>query len=416
MIKLSTSQLKIGMYVAVLDRPWEGTPFLFQSFLITSKKEIQQLQEFCHIVDIDENKSDPALKDEILSCQIQVDVLQDKEDVWQHVESHREKNNLKMARQVYESTTTSLYDILNDFRLNKPINPLQLKTCVRGVINGMMKNPDALALFSSLKSRQQDIVRHSLNVCILSLLFGRHLGFNEQQLSDLGYAALLHDVGEIKVRKAVLDKHNRGLTPEEKKEMVMHTKYGEKILLNTPNIPSIAIKVARSHHERVDGKGYPDGLKETEINYFARLVSIVDAYEIVIDHPNPHTYVSYSDALRSIYMMSGNFFDKKLVEEFMKCLGTYPIGSVVELNNSEIAIVISNKPSKHLLPVVMVIKYSKEGNKQPNIINLDNFREQVGLSKLYITKIIDPTSVGIDVSNYMIEEADIQHFQFKLDT
>jgi hypothetical protein len=103
-------------------------------------------------------------------------------------------------------------------------------------------------------------------------------------------------------------------------------------------------------------------------------------------------------------MMRGSFFDRELVEEFIKCLGIYPIGSVVELNNGEIAIVISTKPGKHLLPTLMIVKNSKGTLYQPQVINLEHFKEQEGLSKLYITKVVDPDSVGIDLSDYMVRE------------
>ncbi|MFI3220310.1 MAG: HD-GYP domain-containing protein [Methylococcales bacterium] len=419
MIKYETTDVEIGMYVSALDRPWVGTPFLFQSFLIKSEKQIQQLQKYCRTVDIDEEKSSPSLANKFFIYKCRTVGAKPLEESFVpstqprqapakfslRLEDKEIEQNLNVARQVYESTTTSLHSVLNDFRLNKEINPVELKTCVHGVIDGVVHNPSALALFSNLKSRQQDTVRHSLNVCILSLLFGRHLGLNEKQLSDLGYAALLHDVGEIKVSQEILDKHNRGLTPEEKKEMEKHSQYGAEILLSTPDIPGIAIEVARSHHERVNGKGYPKGLKETEINYFARLVSIVDVYEIVTNHPGAKVHVSCSDALKSIYMMRGSFFDRELVEEFIKCLGIYPVGSVVELNNGEIAIVISTKPGRHLLPTIMIVKNSQGVLYQPLVVNLEHFKEKEGLSKLHITKVVDPNAVGIDLSDYMIRES-----------
>ena len=419
MIKYETVDVEIGMFVSTLDRPWVGTPFLFQSFLIKSEKQIQQLQKYCRTVDIDEEKSSPSLANKFFIYKCRTVGAKPLEESFVpstqprqapakfslRLEDKEIEENLNVARQVYESTTTSLHSVLNDFRLNKEINPVELKTCVHGVIDGVVHNPSALALFSNLKSRQQDTVRHSLNVCILSLLFGRHLGLNEKQLSDLGYAALLHDVGEIKVSQEILDKHNRGLTPEEKKEMEKHSQYGAEILLSTPDIPGIAIEVARSHHERVNGKGYPKGLKETEINYFARLVSIVDVYEIVTNHPGAKVHVSCSDALKSIYMMRGSFFDRELVEEFIKCLGIYPVGSVVELNNGEIAIVISTKPGRHLLPTIMVDKNSQGVLYQPLVVNLEHFKEKEGLSKLHITKVVDPNAVGIDLSDYMIRES-----------
>jgi putative nucleotidyltransferase with HDIG domain len=414
MIEFSTSNLEVGMYVSTLDRPWVGTPFLFQSFLIKNEKQILQLQKYCRTVIVDEDKSSPSLANKFFKYKCMTAVPKEEDDPVAASSSRQEsgqydekqlQTDLGLARQVYESTTTSLYSVLNDFRLDKDINPVELKACVHGVIDGVMHNPNALALFSNLKSKQQDTVRHSLNVCILSLLFGRHLGLDEQQLDDLGYAALLHDVGEIKVPQPILDKHSRGLTPEEKKEMEKHTQYGAEILSNTSGIPRVAKEVAQSHHERVNGKGYPNGLVGEEINYFSRLVSIVDVYEIVTNHPGAKVHVSCPDALKSIYMMRGSFFDKELVEEFIKCLGIYPIGSVVELNSHDIAIVISTKPGKHLLPTIMVVKNSKGVLQQPQVINLEHFRETEGLSKLYITKVVDPNSVGIDLSDYMIREA-----------
>ena len=104
-------------------------------------------------------------------------------------------------------------------------------------------------------------------------------------------------------------------------------------------------------------------------------------------------------------MMRGSFFDRELVEEFIKCLGIYPVGSVVELNNGEIAIVISTKPGRHLLPTIMVVKNSQGVLYQPLVVNLEHFKEKEGLSKLHITKVVDPNAVGIDLSDYMIRES-----------
>jgi putative nucleotidyltransferase with HDIG domain len=268
-----------------------------------------------------------------------------------------------------------------------------------------MSNPNALALLSNLKSKQQDSVRHSLNVCILSLLFGRYLGISIEQLNELGYAALLHDVGEIKIPQAILDKHHRSLTDDEKKIMEMHTQYGAEILRKNLEIPDVAAKVAHSHHERVNGKGYPRGLKGSEIDLFSKIVCIVDVYEIVTNNPGAKVQISCPKALKSIYSLCDSYFDRELVEDFIKCLGIYPVGSVVELSNSELAIVITVKPGKHLLPTIMVIRDSKGISRYPpQIINLDNFKDSEGVPKLFINKVIDPESVGIDLSDYMIRE------------
>lgn len=424
MITIDTKHLKIGMYVFSLDRPWEGTPFLFQGFQIKNQKQILKLQELCHTVQIDQEKSDKSLGAQsyttsssknatVASSKIVSfnDLYTKKTPINRHVYQHVEKpfeEEMAVARQVYVNTTTSLQRVLNDFRLSKEVSPAEIKSCVHGVIDGVMSNPNALALLSNLKSKQQDSVRHSLNVCILSLLFGRYLGLSIEQLNELGYAALLHDVGEIKIPQSILDKHNRGLTPEEKKIMELHTQYGAEILRKNPEIPEIAAIVAHSHHERVNGKGYPRGLKGAEIDLFSKIVTIVDVYEIVTNNPGVKVQVTCPGALKSIYSLCDSYFDRDLVEDFIKCLGIYPVGSVVELDSGELAIVITVKPDKHLLPTIMIIRDSKGVPRYPpQIINLDNFKDPEGAPRLMITKVIDPESVGIDLSDYMIREVGI---------
>lgn len=419
MITIDTKHLKIGMYVFSLDRPWEGTPFLFQGFLIKNEKQILKLQELCHTVQIDQEKSDKSLarKSYITPTKKSPnianfdDLYNKKTPVTRHVYQHVEKpfeEEMAVARQVYLNTTTTLQRVLDDFRLSKEVSPAEIKSCVHGVIDGVMSNPNALALLSNLKSKQQDSVRHSLNVCVLSLLFGRYLGLGIEQLNILGYAALLHDVGEIKIPQSILDKHHRGLTPEEKKIMEMHTQYGAEILRKNPEIPEIAAKVAHSHHERVNGKGYPRGLKGPDIDLYSKIVCIVDVYEIVTNNPGAKVQISCPNALKSIYSLCDSYFDRDLVEDFIKCLGIYPVGSVVELDSGELAIVITVKPDKHLLPTVMIIRDSKGIPRYPpQIINLDNFKDKDNSPRLMITKVIDPESVGIDLSDYLIREVGI---------
>lgn len=450
MITIDTKQLTIGMFVSSLDRPWEETPFLFQGFPIENEKQILKLQELCRTVQVDEKQSDESIdfsNIESIACSdvesielshaetINLDhakaidatnistlkktrslplvsffksLFKKKKPIPTHpLVQNDEKNfieEMSIAKQIYANTSNSLQKIMNDFRLSKDSSSVEIKSCVHSIINGVVHNPNALALLSSLKSKQKNSVQHSLNVCIISLLFGRYLGFSTEQLMQLGYAALLHDVGEVKIPQAILDKPPRQLSPDEKKLMEKHTEYGAQILLSKPEIPDVAAKVAHSHHERVNGKGYPRGLKGFELDNFSKLVAIVDVYETVTNNPYT-TQVSCSDALKSIYSLCDSYFDRKLVEDFIKCLGIYPIGSVVELSSKEIAIVITVKPGKHLLPVVMIVIGSQgTAYYPPKVVNLDSFKNNDGTAQLFIVKVIPPETVGIDLSDYMIRE------------
>jgi putative nucleotidyltransferase with HDIG domain len=419
MIRIDTKHLKIGMFVSGLDRPWEETPFVFQGFPIKSEKQILKLQELCQTVQIDQVRSDKSIdfepfirkkKPKPSAITSFINLFRKKQPtrtaVYQQEVEKPFEDELVVAKQVYVNTTASLQQIMEDFRLSKEVSAAEIKSCVHSVIDGVMNNPNALALLSNLKSKQQDSVRHNLNVCILCLLFGRYLGLSKEQLNELGYAALLHDVGEIKIPQEILNKHYRQLTADEKKIMEQHTTYGAEILRQQLGIPESAAQVAHSHHERMNGRGYPRGLKGDEIDFFSKIVAIVDVYESVTNNPNVKIKISCSDALKSIYSMCDTYFDRELVEDFIKCLGIYPIGSVVELNTKEIAIVVSVKPGKHLLPTVMIV-IASEGIAYypPKMVNLDNFKNKDGSPQLFIINVITPESVGIDLSDYVIREA-----------
>jgi hypothetical protein len=158
----------------------------------------------------------------------------------------------------------------------------------------------------------------------------------------------------------------------------------------------------------MDGKGYPRNLKGDEISLLSKIIGIVDAYEQVTNNANPQMQMSCPDALKAIYSMRDTFFDGELVESFIKCLGIYPVGSVVELNNHAVGIVIAVKQDKHLYPTIMILRNGKgDITHPPQIINLDKFRDHDGKPILLINKVINPSTVGIDLSEYMVRELGI---------
>ena len=407
MIDIETKDLKIGMYVAHLDRPWLETPFLFQGFLIENDQQIEQVRQISKSVKIDEEKSLQSLSFEPYISQAKPKITVEHHEAPHVAQSNKQRfvEEISMANNVYDEASVALNKVLNNFRLNNYITMPEIKTCVQGVMKSIMRNPNALLLLSHMRSKCQDTVTHCMNTCVFSTLFGRYLGFNEEQLMQLSIAALLHDVGEAKVPKAILDKRNIGLTPEEKRLMQLHTQQGAEMLRKIPEIPDEVAEVAYSHHERIDGKGYPRGLNETQITRMSKIVTIVDAYEQVTNSSDPKTQISCSEALKSIYAMRDTCFDTELVEGFIKCMGIYPIGSVVQLNNGSTGVVIGMKADKHLLPTVMVIRdRSGELKQPPQVINLDRFRDHDGNPLLVINKVMQPNELDVDISDYIVRE------------
>ena len=399
MIKLKTWYLEVGMYIESLDKPWATIPSLKKSSIIVNDLQIQELQQHCATVIVDEERSEPLIKKNLLSY-YKTHISQ-QQDIWKHISHYQKEYNLRVADETYKTALNLLYEIWNDFHELGTSDAFKIKRCVILILDEMQTNADAMALFGTLKSKQQNTPHHCLNVCILSILFGRYLGCTRADLFDLAYGALLHDIGEIKMPQDILDKHHRGLDSDEKQTLKKHTAHSVALLSTIPDISKMVLTIARSHHERVNGKGYPDGLKNIDINYFAKIVAIVNAYEIIINYPQAEHPISCSDALKSIYKVRDNYFDADLVEEFIQCLGTYPIGSVVELTNNAIAIVISSKPEKRLYPIVMIVKDHDEMLEQPEIVNLASLK-----STLRINKILPPSAIGggIDPSEYMIKQ------------
>ncbi|MGR8933712.1 MAG: HD-GYP domain-containing protein [Gammaproteobacteria bacterium] len=408
--KIDTKNLAIGMYVTKLDKSWLETPFRFQGFRIESEKQLQQVRDICAFVYIDEEKSDSNAIAKLHNSSAAappspitlINTLGTKASITTKKPFEEE---FPVACEIYQRSSVKLQQIMDNLRYGRNVDPPKIAFVVHSVMESVARNHDALLLLSNLKLKNEDTVRHAIHVCILSLVFGRYLNLGKELLSDLGFAALLHDAGEIRIPKEILEKRNRGVTPEERKILEKHTQLGAEILRENHGIPAAAIDVALSHHERIDGKGYPRGLKGQELSFFAKLVAIVEVYESVTNNPGAPIQVSSSDALRSIYSMRDTFFDGDLVENFIKCLGIYPVGSVVELNTGEIGIVISLKPEKHLLPTLMIVRNKdKRPCYPPYVMNLDSFRTEEGKPQHFVTEVLEPNAYGIDLSDVIVRE------------
>jgi HD-GYP domain-containing protein (c-di-GMP phosphodiesterase class II) len=189
----------------------------------------------------------------------------------------------------------------------------------------------------------------------------RHLGLSEEQLQQLGLCGLLHDVGKMRVPPEVLNKPG-GLNPKEMRIMMAHTIHGRNLLMAAGNIYSGAIDVAYNHHERMDGQGYPRKLSGDAISLFSRIVSIVDAYDAMTANRCYQRARTSTEALKIIYQERGKQFDEKLALAFLETVGLYPPGSIVELYNGAVGVVLEASTQYRHLPLVMLVR-SAGGDK-----------------------------------------------------
>ncbi|MDH3309926.1 MAG: HD-GYP domain-containing protein [Gammaproteobacteria bacterium] len=419
--KIFVQDLRPGMYVSELDRHWRETPFLFQGFEIESDEQIEQITRYCKHVFIDteqsylinpkhrpaNNKPRPAAAPAVEEKRIvKLEKVLDRftpghrrPPRYQDVTTLEEE--LGHAREIVTETRETVYNIMGDVRLGRSINTTAAKKVVADMVDSVIRNPDALMCLNQLKDKDEYTALHSLRVCVLALAFGRHLDLSDVELNLLGIGALLHDIGKMKVPNEIINKPGK-LTDEEFSLMKSHVPHGVEILEQTHGIPSIAIDVARYHHERFSGGGYAAGYKGEEIGLFGSVGAIVDCYDAITSDRSYHNGLSAHDALNKMYSWRGRDFQPILVEQFIQCMGIYPIGSVVELSNNSIGVVVSINRARRLRPkVALVLNSDKQPYTPSKVIDLMDPSLETGSTKLEIRKVLPPGEHGVIPTKYI---------------
>lgn len=424
--QIAVEDLKLGMYVVELDRPWLGTPFLFQGFPITSTKEIERLQHCCKYVYIDVAQSKLWSPDETRPLRHDyelawVEPAQDTkktqrdvrfstrrlnvEPALHHYPQQNAKsllNNIEAIKQVHNRAHDYISRVLNDARLGRSLDVQGARELVNDMVDAIVRDDNSLAWFAQLKRRDEYTSLHSINVCIISLLFGRHLGYSVAQLRDIGHGALLHDLGKMLVPLELLNKP-QALDGAELEELKRHPQYGYDLLKSTGGMSPEALEIVYAHHERMDGSGYPRGLRGKQISDYALLVSVVDVYDAVTSDRVYHTGVSPHEALNLMYEWAPTSFPKDILEEFIKCLGIYPIGSIVELDTGDVGVVMTVNRTHRLRPVVtLVLDPDKQRYPVHKVVNLElyaDIEDQVNISR-----ILESNAYGIDVPSVILGE------------
>jgi HD-GYP domain-containing protein (c-di-GMP phosphodiesterase class II) len=235
---------------------------------------------------------------------------------------------------------------------------------------------------------ERKIAAGVVNVTILSAIMGSILKLTSHRLIQLATGALLHDLGMVKVPKAILQKKER-LTPEELNQIRTHPIHGYKVICKELKYPEEIGVIALQHHERWDGQGYPRKLKGEDINLTARVVAVADSYIAMINNrPHRNSMIGYS-AMKSVLSDNGRHFDPKILKVFLESMGIYPIGSIVQLNNSAIGRVVETHAEAPLRPAVELI-IDEYGNRLSE-------REVVDLltkKGTFIVKAVDPKSLA----------------------
>jgi putative nucleotidyltransferase with HDIG domain len=403
--RVEVADLKIGMFVAELDRPWLESPFLFQGFTIKDEKDLKQLRETCRYVLIDVEKGDdaPASPGRRAASGIAPGPTSRPRQDPPRVGFRQEIGRAVKARAKAGGFVSRVF---HDVRLGESVNTGEAREVVSGLVKTVSANANASIWLTNLRRQHERTASHCMNVCVLALAFARHLGYDREELEAIGLGALLHDVGLMRTPREILDKPDT-LTGEEFEVVKRHPMQGYNVMRLVRGLPAMALNVVRHHHERVNGKGYPEGLSGDDIPREALIVAIADVYDTVTSERPYGEPVPPHQALGMLRQAGPEEFGTDLVEQFMRCIGIYPVGSLVKFATGALGVVVSHTQRTRLRPVVMMLREADgSGYQRRPLVNLDALPDGVDASHWRIESIVNPDDHGIDLTE--IAEAQSQ--------
>lgn len=406
--EVPVEELEFGVFIAELDRPWTETPFMFQGFVLNSDKQLAILKQYCKKVYIDLDKGlDLPERNQLQTASLgggpkPPSVLASIKAKTKYEEIASVDAELPRARTAQTKAESVLQDLLVTVRAGKAIDAPRVKEAVTNMTDSVVRNPDAMLLLAKMKEKGERNLDRAVGVSIYMITFGRFLQLPREQLDLLGMLGLLQDVGKTRVPEEVLSK-TEPLSNVETALCRSHVDHSVAILKEAAGMPADLPALASLHHERYDGSGYPRKLKGPEIGLFGVIAGLVDFFD-ALSHPRPYgEALAPSNVLTMLYNMRDTQFDGPLVEQFIQCIGIFPVGAIVELNSGEMGIVIAQNLARRLQPRVMVVLDAQGNPKKPHLI-LDLAKDpRVNPDTPYrIKRTLEKGSVPIDPSEFFI--------------
>lgn len=371
--KVDSSQLKVGMYVHDLSCDWMTHPFMRNRFLLRSDDEIRKIiAAGIHDVVIDNSKGldvqdAPTVAQAAAAIERELVQIASAPQLVTRVSLGME---LARATQLRKQATGLVRTVMADVRLGNAVDLDRVQPMVEDITESILRNPGALVGLLRIKTKDDYTFLHSISVCALMVAFCRSRGLDAATTRQAGLGGLLHDTGKALVPDAILNKPGP-LSPEEFALVKRHPRDGHAILLQTPEVGPIPLDITLHHHERRDGSGYPDGLAGDAIGELAQMAAIVDVYDALTSERSYHKAIPAADALRKIYEWSRFHFNPMFAQDFMRCVGIYPVGTMVKLESGRLAVVIEAHESNLLAPKVNVF-FSTRSNAyiKPETVDL----------------------------------------------
>jgi len=354
-VKTEVIELKIGMYVSDLDRPWTQTNFPLQGFRIRSKRELGALTSVCEYVYVDVTKSKfaddeeakqffstkpPKINDKtVRKSTKKLDLAHGR---YENITELPEQQDFDQAATNFARITKSITTIHDDILAGATLDERALSATSNVLVDAVVKTPTAAFWAALLQKHDDQIYNHGLRAATWGLICGRHMGMEIGDLKRLAQGLLLKDVYRLSEDREVKSNSEAVLTSVE--------------LLRETGVHPKVVAVVKYHRERFNGSGKPFGLVGEKIPFMARVAAISMAYDLVLHPINPKKVpMSPTQATKTLYSQKGRAFQEELVIEFIEAMGIYPLGTLVKLSSGEKAVVVKQNVGRRLKPAVLVL-------------------------------------------------------------
>ena len=404
--KIPVARLRPGMFIHELCGDWMSHPFWRAQFVLKGEGDLRRIVEagIPHVyIDTTRGLDDvEAVAAEQVQAAVEQEILEALSAPQEPIVRVSVREELARAERVHEQAHKVIRSMMCDVRLGKAVSLDDAEPVVEAITGSVLRNGSALMGLIGIKNKDDYTFLHSVSVCTLMIAFGRSLGLDGEELRQGGIGGLLHDIGKMKVPDEVLNKPGR-LTDAEFDLIKQHPGDGHAVLLETPGIGAIPLDITRHHHERLDGKGYPDGLAGDSISSMARMAAIVDVYDAITADRCYHKGMPAAEALRKMWEWSKDHFDQKLLQAFMRCVGIYPVGSLVRLESGRLGVVIEQNEGSLLTPKLRVFFSTRSnGYIKPELLDLGRKLGNGGGDRIVSAEA--PDKWGLDPQRFLLAD------------